>query len=95
VISERVIRQISVVILRACDFFKIAKNQRCKQYSYGDKMVEKSKKSQTLSAAKDLCITASATTAATASIESNSQFRDVLGFLIARAMTHSTNPGHN
>jgi hypothetical protein len=45
VISERVIRQISVVILRACDFFKIAKNQRCKQYSYGDKMVEKSKKS--------------------------------------------------
>jgi hypothetical protein len=34
--------------LRVCDFFKIAKNQRCKQYSYGDKMVEKSKKSQTL-----------------------------------------------
>jgi putative flippase GtrA len=30
-------------------FLKTAKNQRCKQYSYGDKMVEKSKKSQTLS----------------------------------------------
>jgi putative flippase GtrA len=35
--------------LRVCDFFKTAKNQRCKQYSYGDKMVEKSKMSQTLS----------------------------------------------
>jgi hypothetical protein len=47
------------------------------------------------SEAKDLCITASATTAPTESIKSNFQFRDVLGFLIARAMTHSTNPGHN
>jgi hypothetical protein len=36
-------------MLRVCDFFKIAKNQRCKQYSYGDKTVEKSKQSQTLS----------------------------------------------
>src|SRR5450755_2840826 len=38
----------SFASLRVCDFFKIAKNQRCKQYSYGDKMVQKSKKSQTL-----------------------------------------------
>jgi hypothetical protein len=48
-----------------------------------------------LSEAKDLCITASATKAPTASIKTNFQFRDVLGFFIARAMTHSTNPGHN
>ena len=40
--------QRSFASLRVCDFFRIAKNQRCKQYSYGDKMVEKSKKSQTL-----------------------------------------------
>jgi hypothetical protein len=39
--------------LRVCDFFKTAKNQRCKQYSYADKMVEKSKKSQTLSAVEE------------------------------------------
>jgi len=29
---------------RVCDFFKIAKNQRCKQYSYGDKNGRKIKK---------------------------------------------------
>jgi|HubBroStandDraft_5_1064220.scaffolds.fasta_scaffold259256_2 hypothetical protein len=48
-----------------------------------------------LSEAKDLCITSTATKAPTASIKTNFQFRDVLGFFIARAMTHSTNPGHN
>ncbi len=42
--------------LRVCDFFKIAKNQRCKQYSYGDKTVEKSRKSQTLSEAEGVGI---------------------------------------
>jgi hypothetical protein len=40
--------------LRVCDCIKIAKNQHCKQYSCGDKMVEKSKKSQTLSEAEGI-----------------------------------------
>jgi hypothetical protein len=44
--------------LRVCDFFKVVENRRCKQNSYDDKMAEKSKKSQTLSEAKDLCILA-------------------------------------
>src|SRR6267142_3562450 len=44
------------VILRACDFFDVVKNRGCKQNSYDDKLVINSKKSQTLSAAKDLCI---------------------------------------
>jgi hypothetical protein len=33
-----------IVILRTCEFFESTKNQCCKQYSYGDKMLEKSKK---------------------------------------------------
>src|SRR3984957_5950840 len=34
--------------LRVCDFFEVAKNRCCQQNSYDDKIVENSKKSQTL-----------------------------------------------
>src|SRR3984893_18828246 len=47
---------LTLVILRVCDFFDVVKNRGCKQNSYDDKLVINSKKSQTLSAAKDLCI---------------------------------------
>src|ERR1700733_1051739 len=37
-----------VISLRVCDFFEVAKTRCCKQNSYDDKIVENSKKSQTL-----------------------------------------------
>src|SRR5882724_8337825 len=46
----------TIVILRVCDFFDVVKNRGCKQNSYDDKLVINSKKSQTLSVAKDPCI---------------------------------------
>ena len=38
----------SFASLRACDFFEVARNRCSKQNSYDDKIVENSKKSQTL-----------------------------------------------
>jgi len=46
----------SNVILRVCDFIDFAKTWHCKHSTYKAKNAEQSKKSQTLSEAKDLCM---------------------------------------